>query len=198
MAQRTESMTAFGQQYMEMLSTANSVRGERHAFGSFRVAWGGYDWVERAAKVEGNPNEATIFNGAILVGAFVLFAEYHGLQTILATPTTAGSRPLPDLPQFRRAPSDVVANSKFAPGVEAWSSLIWTQAHTKVHQPQLTDNGLRILSALADMPEGSRVAAHNGRQLYRQELPFEVRQAASPPVVPAEAPSEPPVWQQPL
>jgi|GEM_PF-5816680 len=196
MTKRIESMAAFGDQYMAMLSNADSVRGERHAFANFRVTWHGYDWTERAANVEGNPNEATIFNGAILVGAFVLFAEYHRLQTILATPTTAGSRPLPYLPSFRRAASDVVAGSEFAPGVEAWSSLIWAQGKMNAHQPQLTDNGLRILSALADMPEGSRVAAHNGKQLYRQELPFEIKQAplAAPPPPEVLPPGE---WQSP-
>jgi hypothetical protein len=138
-----------------------------------------YDWVRtEAALVARKANRADIWNTAINLAMFRLLAEDTGREPFLIAPQTSGQpgkhHNLPPLPDHVAHPDDV--SMRFTPALEGYNAALWAlREDSGVFPEDLVDNGVRILGALALMPEGSAIAVNDKQGgIYAKQPMFTV------------------------
>jgi hypothetical protein len=141
-----------------------------------------YEWVHNAAIVAQRPNRADIWGSAVKLAGFRLFAEELGFEPFLSarkvqTPDGArrGERHnLPPLPDHAPQPGDV--SLRFTPNPPQYNvAMRYLGEDSGIFPEDLLDNGVRILGALALMPEGSGIAVRDQKgTVYAQTPTFRI------------------------
>ncbi|HSW99942.1 MAG TPA: hypothetical protein VLH38_02820 [Patescibacteria group bacterium] len=185
----------FKTRYEDMLSFTDGLGGETEVVNLW-VKSPGVLWAEQMAETKENITLAGMFNTALILGGFAMFAEHQGAKSILVTGDRTAVKSLPELPEFERTQYDTTIPLRLSP--HAASGMVWARKILNVEGPQLLDDGLRILSSLATMPAGSRLNALVERQVYARNMPFETGRTAVPTGVDSGTPPPAaPTWQAP-